>query len=236
LLRFPQAPIPDAKFGNAIHQTMEWLQHRTSERGSVPPSQEVVQHFRARLAVQRLSPGRARLETDRGEQALTRWLKERAHIIQPSDIAERSFRSDGIFIGEAHMSGQVDRLEIDKENKQVTVVDYKTGRPFQAWKSDPKLHRYKLQLYLYKLLVEHSPAFHGYDVNVGRLEFIEPDEHGRLHQLELRFSAEEQQAAEALLQAVWRHVKALSFPHTGAYEATAAGIKAFQKDLVDGTI
>jgi DNA helicase-2/ATP-dependent DNA helicase PcrA len=236
LLRFPQTPIPDAKFGNAIHQTMEWLQHRVSERGGAPSTQEVLQQFRARLASQRLSPERSRLEMERGEHAMVQWLKERSHTIRPTDVAERSFRNDGIFIDEAHLSGQIDRLEIDKENKRITIIDYKTGKAYSSWKSDAKLHRYRLQLYLYKLLVEGSPAFRDYTVDKGRLEFIEPDDHGKLHQLELAYTDNEQQEALALLRAVWTHVKALSFPDITGYEPTLTGIKSFEKDLIEGTI
>lgn len=236
LLRFPQTPIPEAKFGTAIHQTLEWVQHRIGERGSIPPAADVLQQFERRMIVQHMTTGQTRLELERGKRALNLWLAQRAHIMQPEDIAERTFRNDGIFIGDAHVSGQIDRLEIDRVAKTITVVDYKTGKPQSAWKSDAKLLRYRLQLSMYKLLVEHSAAFQGYAVDRGRIEYIEPDETGRLQQLDLLFTDSDIEQARDLLQTVWHHVKSLDFPDISTYDTSITGVKSFIKDLIDGTI
>lgn len=236
ILRFPEAPLPDAQFGNAIHETLEWLQYQTSEHGIVPLASAAIDYFKVRMAAKRLTEARTALEVERGEKALAAWLKARAGIFQPADAAEKNFYGEAVFIGDAHMSGKVDRMEINSKDKTIAVVDYKTGKTYAAWRADPKLHRYRLQLYCYKLLIEGSNSYRGYTVETGRLEFIEPDEQGKVHSLELVFDNKELEETKQLLRALWRHIQDMNFPDTSAYAPTLTGIKAFEQDLIDGTI
>lgn len=236
LLKFPEAPLPDAQYGNAIHETLEWIQYHTTEQGIAPAIDEVLAYFKVRMSAKKLTQKRTRLETERGIRALTTWYKERAHIFSQSDVAEKNFYNEGVFVDEVHMSGRVDRLEIDPKVRSITVVDYKTGKPSSSWRADSKLHRYRLQLYCYKLLIEGSHTYKGYSVSKGRLEYIEPDDKGNIHALELNFEEKELADTKKLMTALWEHVHALDFPDTSAYPATMRGIKAFEQDLLDGKI
>jgi RecB family exonuclease len=236
ILKFPETPSPDAQFGSAIHETLEWLQRRTSERGSVPSTTDTLEYFRTRMTSKRLTEMRTALEIERGEKALSAWLKERAHILQPTDIAEKNFHNEGVFLGGVHMGGQVDRLEIDQKSKTITVVDYKTGKSYTRWQSDPKLYRYRLQLYLYKLLIENSSSYKGYSVSKGRLEFIEPDENGKVHALEIAFEPKETNETIQLMQSIWNHVHELNFPDISNYQLSLSGMKDFVRDVLDGKV
>jgi DNA helicase-2/ATP-dependent DNA helicase PcrA len=233
LLRFPQAPSINSQFGNVMHSTLEWIQHRTDELGQAPAAAQAIAHLNLELQKCKLLPAQMELERQRGEKALTVYLQRRAHTFKPGDKAEHNFRNEGVFIGEAHMAGKVDKMEIDTEHKTITVIDYKTGRGFSRWTSDAKLHKYQLQLYCYKLLIEGSHSFRGYTVNAGRLEFVEPDQEGRIHSLELAFKDDEILRVRGLLQAMWQRVCALDFPDVSGYDATLQGIKAFEADLLN---
>lgn len=151
-------------------------------------------------------------------------------------MAEKNFRSEGVLLGDVHMAGKIDRLEINQQARTITVVDYKTGKSYSAWKSEPKLHKYSLQLYCYKLLIEGSHSYKGYTVTSGRLEFIEPDDDGNINNLSLQFTDTEVERVKRLLGALWQHVQALDFPATESYPATMAGIRQFEDDLIQGTI
>jgi hypothetical protein len=236
ILRFPEAPSPDSEFGNAIHETLEWVQHRTAERGSTPPVSEAIDHFIIRMQRKKLTPARILLETERGQAALAAYLTARGSTFKPADRAELAFKHEQVHLGDVYLSGKVDRLEIDAGAKTITVVDYKTGKSFARWASEPKLHRYRRQLYCYKLLVEGSASFGGYHVRSGRLEFVEPDPQGRINSLELTYTDEELERTKQLLAAMWRHVQALSFPDVSAYQSNLSGIRQFEQDLIDGTI
>jgi DNA helicase-2/ATP-dependent DNA helicase PcrA len=231
LLRFPRAPTPDVQFGNAVHETLEWLQQQASS-DSLPSSREVVAHFTARMKAKKLPEARLRLEIERGEAALTAYYKQRKDIFARPAKAELSFRDEGVLISDVHMAGTIDRMEIDKENKTITVVDYKTGKSYSRWASDAKLHKYRQQLYCYKLLIENSKSYRDYTVTSGRLEFIEPDDENHIHSLELHFTDAELDRTKRLLAAMWQRVKALDFPDVSSYPASLTGIRQFEDDLL----
>jgi CRISPR/Cas system-associated exonuclease Cas4 (RecB family) len=113
------------------------------------------------------------------------------------------------------------------------VVDYKTGKSYEKWSSIAKLHKYRQQLYCYKLLVENSPAFSGYTVSKGRLEFIEPGPDGRIRTLELVYEPKELERVKKLLEAMWHHVMDLNFPDTSSYNQSLKGILEFEEYLVE---
>jgi DNA helicase-2/ATP-dependent DNA helicase PcrA len=234
LLRFPQAPTVDSQFGDSIHEALEWVQHRVTATGALPSVEALQEHFRTTMAKCKLTPEQIALETDRGEKALASYIAARGHIFQTTDKAEHNFKREGVFVGDAHMSGKVDRMEIDTKNRTITVVDYKTGRSHARWTSESKLHRYRLQLYCYKLLIEGSHTYKDYKVTSGRIEFVEPDNEGRTHSLELTFKDDEVEHAKQLVQAIWKRVQELDFPDVSDFEPSLAGTKQFENYLIHG--
>ncbi|HEX8182224.1 MAG TPA: ATP-dependent DNA helicase [Candidatus Saccharimonadales bacterium] len=234
ILKFPRVPSPDGQFGTAIHETLEWYQHQVSEHGYRPELTDVLQQFDIRIKAKKLTEQRIALEQERGRLALTEYTQQRGHIYMPEDIAEKNFRNENVFYGDVHMAGRVDRLEIDTVSKTITVVDYKTGKSYKGWKTDLRMHRYHLQLYAYKLLIEGSRTYAGYTVTKGRLEFIESDADGTVNNLELHFKDDEAQRIKQLMNSIWAHVQRLDFPATDAYPPTLAGVLQFEQDLIDG--
>lgn len=232
ILRFPVAQTPDGQFGNAVHETLEWLQYITTERGNIPSTTETIAYFAARMGRKPLMPERIAIETERGESALASYLASRAHIFTPANKAEVGFKHAGVFIGKAHLNGKIDRLELDADKHTATVVDYKTGKSYARWQSDAKLYRYKRQLCCYKLLVEHSSNYQGYHVPGGRLEFVEPDNNGRINTLELAFNDDEVTRTKRLIEAMWQHVVTLNFPKTDRYGTSLNDVRRFEDDLI----
>jgi DNA helicase-2/ATP-dependent DNA helicase PcrA len=232
LLRFPRAPSAAGEYGSAIHETIEWIHRYAKQHGGPPALSLTLRTFEQRLAAKRLSPQHAAQYAERGTGALTAYLQQRSHTISPDNELEFNFRREGVFLGDAHLSGKIDKLIVDKENKTIQIVDFKTGKGASRWHRDIKLHRYRQQLYLYKALVEHSHTFGGYQVTNAYLEFVEPDEDGQIHELVLRFDAEEEQHIRALAQAIWRRVKVLDLPDTTPYTPDLPGIEQFEKDLL----
>jgi len=132
-----------------------------------------------------------------------------------------------------HMNGKIDLLEIDEARKSICVVDYKTG----ALGADPaKRHRYELQLYCYKLLLQHSHTFKDYTVEQGCLVFVEPNGDGKIHRHTVTFKDDELERVRGLVTAMWKHVTTLDIPDISSYSASLAGMKQFETDLVEGTL
>ncbi len=232
LLKFPSASSAEAQFGNAVHETLEWVQYRIDADGKMPELNQTLRQFESELNAKKLPENDHELLLERGRDALEVYLKNRGDIFKTGDKAEINFRNEGVFIGEAHMAGKIDRLEIDPKTKSITVVDYKTGRPYERWKADAKLHKYRQQLICYKLLVEGSHSFAGYKVVGGRLEFIESDENGQLRQLNLTYDETEVERTKQLIESVWKHIQALDFPDISGYSADMKGIRAFEDFLL----
>lgn len=236
LLRFPQAPSIDGHFGSAIHETLEWLQYQVDQNGTLSATSQVINFFENRMKAKKLTSKQLEVELERGQIALASFLASRGTIFKPGDKAETNFRNENVVIDGVRMAGKIDRMEIDTDNKSIVVVDYKTGKSFSKWTSDAKLHKYKQQLYCYKLLIESSRTYKDYKVTEGRLEFIEPDGDNQIISLPLQFEDKELEHTQRLLKAMWQHVQSLQFPDVHKYQPTITGIKAFEEDLLNELI
>jgi len=227
LLRFPTAPGVDLAFGNAMHETLEWLQQETNLHGLTPPPDAATKYLDARLSLQSLTTEQLATQQARGNYALETLLA--THMLKPGNRPEYNFSDEGVVIGAARMSGKIDLLEIDEDHKTITVIDYKTG----ALGSDPaKRHRYELQLYCYKLLLQHSHTFKDYAVKEGCLLFVEPDNEGKITRHKVMFKDTELEHTRQLVEAMWLSVTQLELPDTSDYPTTLAGIKQFEQDLL----
>lgn len=232
ILRFPSAPTVDTVFGNAIHETLQWLQGCLNRTGQLPTPAEAAAHAEAFIARETLSPEETATQIARAQQVLSAYLASAVSEFKAGNMAEKSFRDEGVFIGNVHLGGKIDLLEIDTNNKLITVVDYKTGQ----LGSDPaKLYRYTLQLYCYKLLVENSHTYKNYTVQHGRLVFVEPSAEGVIAVKEIRFTPEQTQRTKQLLQAMWQRVMRLDMPDASRYGDTLKDIHAFEDMLLATT-
>jgi DNA helicase-2/ATP-dependent DNA helicase PcrA len=232
VLRFPQGQRADLLYGNTMHETLEWIHNITKQEGQPPVSAAVFKTFEKRLRMKALSSDELTLYLERGLGALKAYLSQRLQTVAPTNVVEYNFRSEGVFAGAAHLTGKIDKLIIDRQAKTITIVDYKTGRGFSRWSREVKLHNNRMQLYFYKMLVEGSHTFAGYRVTDGYLEFVEPDEDGKIHELHVDFDASEQERISQLTEAVWERIMTLDLPETDSYSADLAGIEAFEADLI----
>jgi DNA helicase-2/ATP-dependent DNA helicase PcrA len=243
VLNFPRASSVESQYGIAVHETLQWYQLRLSELGYNPTIEETLDYFASRMRIKNFNESDLKARLERGSESLSEYLTARGKYFKPEDIAEKGFRTENVFVGSginrsdaAHLTGRIDKLEIDQQHKTITIVDYKTGKSFDTWKHEIKLHKYALQLYAYKILVEGSRSFKGYKVTAGRLEFVEPDDAGRIHALELAFTDGETERVKLLFLAVWRHIQELNFPDTRLYPATIKRVEQFEQELIDGEI
>lgn len=236
ILRFPGVSTPDSQFGTAIHETLEWYQHQVSEYDFAPALKKTLEYYGLRIRAKKLTTAQYMLQLERGKVALTNWLAERSSIFKAGDVSEKNFHSEGVLYNNVHMAGRIDRMELDSAHKTLTVIDYKTGKSYSRWKPEIRLHKYQLQLYAYKLLIEGSHTYNSWAVPSGRLEFIESNSDGQIKSLDITFTNEETIRVKKLLAVVWQHVQSMSFPSTSAYPVTLAGVRQFEADLIDGKI
>jgi len=233
ILRFPSAATPDGSYGNAFHETMQWIHSVLVETRALPSTKKVQTHFKDCLGQKPLGDKDYTKLLKRGERAVADYYKRAKSEFNASDLHEFDFKRQGVVLGTARITGKIDKLIVNKKNRTITIVDYKTGKSYASWNSaELKLHKYKQQLYFYKLLVEGSYQFADYKVTGAYLDFVEATspESQKLH---ISFEADSQQRLAKLIMSIWTHIQTLTFPNTDAYQRTLAGVRAFEDYLIE---
>jgi hypothetical protein len=236
LLYFPQSQAPAAHYGTAVHQTLRWFFLTASREGNLSSLERLLEHFEERLRRRKLASPNHEVFLERGRLSLTAWLAQQGRNLDLNDRYELNFKNEGSFIGDVHLTGQVDRLRVDRQNKTIAITDYKTGQPYRRWVGNNiRLHKYRQQLLTYKFLIENSRSFRGYTVDKALLEFIEPDEYGQITQLDLTYNQRELDDFKKLVTTIWQRVRTLDLPDTSQSPPTIVGIKDFEKQLIAET-
>ncbi len=233
LLRFPQAPSVSGEYGTAIHNSLEWYQNQCNA-GKITSIQDVLKQFDYQLKRRYMSDSDRDHSRAKGRNTLQKYLIAREGMFKQTAQTEVNFYNEGVIVGNARLSGKIDRLEIDTINKTIKIADYKTGSPLSKWDNSIKALKYKQQLYFYKLLIEGSHSFRDYSVIEARLEFIEPSSTGSneiKQPLLIDFDSTEETEMKQLINAVWNIIQTLDLPDVTAYDQTLSGSKQFIKDL-----
>ncbi|MDB5175949.1 MAG: uvrD [Candidatus Saccharibacteria bacterium] len=233
ILRFPSAATPSSSYGDAIHETLQFI-HDYNKRQAQLPSMDVIEAaFQKRLTRKRLDAQTHALLYDRGLICLDAYMAQRLPTIATTNRSEANFREEGVFVGKAHLTGKIDKLIIDEKAKTIVIVDYKTGKSHNRWTRETKMHFYRYQLYFYKLLVERSRTYRGYAVTDAYLEFVEPDNDGLIQELHATFDDAIMEQLCAIIEVVWGKTMLLDFPLTDGYTPDLKGIELFETWLLE---
>jgi len=237
LLRFPQMQTKYGAYGNAVHLALQYLQKDFKASKVLPSKDQFLKNFENALIAQRLNEKDVIEFLEKGNDQLSIYYDKRKDFFNPKDQAEFNFDNQSVFIGDAHITGKIDKMKVDEEKREITVFDYKTGRALFNWKGKAdyeklKLWKFRNQLIFYKVLIENSRYFKGmYKVNYGVLEFVEPRDN-EIVLLDLQVSFEEAEKMKKLIQVVYSKIMNLDFPDISHYEKTIYGIQDFIADLL----
>lgn len=237
LLHFPQAKSPDACFGTAIHNTLQQAHAYLSSTGNKQAIEDIVSSFESNLKYQRMSTEDFNKYLQKGCDIMQKYLDEKYDSFSQKQRTELNFANQQSIVGDAHLTGSLDLIEIDKSSKSIIVTDYKTGRPpfNQAGKDDYekcKLYRYRQQILFYKLLVENSRDYHNFEVTRGVVQFVEPTDSGKIISVDVEFDDSELERFKLLIGEVWSRIVKFNLPDTSDYEQAYKGILAFEDDLI----
>lgn len=238
LLRFPQAKSAHASYGTAIHATLQRAHDFYRAMGERRPLEDVLGDYEKILRDQHLAEQDFETFYNRGIDSLSAFLSSQYDTFTPLQRTEVGFGNQGVVIGDARLTGALDLVDIDEDNKTICVTDYKTGKPSRDWKGKTeyekiKLHKYRQQLMFYQLLTENSRDYSKYTFDGGTLQFVEPTQSGDIIALEDSFSVEDLERFRLLIKAVWQHIMSLDLPDVSGYDATLKGIEKFESDLID---
>lgn len=241
ILCFPGAYGPALTLGNIVHEGFNYIQDEINS-GNTPNIDNIKKYAIERFSKYPLSEKDKEEILERFNQIFENFFENNLGEFKPGNIAEKNFSGVGVTIGNAVLTGKIDLIRIDSENKKITVVDYKTGSiPFNTKTNkfdtnSTKIHEYTQQLYFYKILIENAPEFSGYTVEKGILEFIEPDKRTeKTYNFEVIFKPEEEERLKTLIQAVWVKIKSFDFKlDEEKYSKDVKGTRAFEADLIAG--
>lgn len=238
LLRFPQAKSPNAAYGTAIHNTLQRAHAHMAATKKQRPIEDIMRDFEQHLRDQHLSEADFATYLQKGSDALTIFLEQKYDEFDPAQKVELNFAGQHVIIEDAHLTGSLDLVDFDTDNKIIRVTDYKTGKPSLSWtgKTDYekiKLHKYKQQLMFYKLLIENSRDYHQYTVTEGSLQFVEPTVRGDIVALEASCTAEELDTFRRLINAVWQCIVNLELPDITQFSQDYKGMIAFEQYLLE---
>lgn len=238
LLQFPQEKGASAAFGTAVHDALQFAHNRFASGEGRLPIDKIIAKFADILKTQHLSENDYQLMLDRGQAALKTYFEKEYDSFSTSQQSELNFNNQHCIVDDAHLSGKLDLVEIDKITKSLTVTDYKTGKQFYDWsgKDDAakiKLHHYKQQLMFYKLLVESSRDYNKYAVKQGIMQFVEPTSDDQILSIDTDFTGDDMERFKSLINAVWQHITQLDLPDISEYDQSYKGIITFETDLIE---
>lgn len=212
LLRLPQAETKFMLYGTAIHAAL-YRYALLRAQGTEPGVEALTASFLHALARAPLSTLELDELTEKGKRALLAWWMERHEAWPVRTSAEEAVQAELTLPGGETLllRGKLDR--IDEAAGGVAVIDYKTGKPksrnelMGATKSGSG--DYYRQLTFYKLLLERSEPARA--MTEGVIEFVEPDDAGKIRTESFAISAEEVAALEETIKGAASAILSLSF-------------------------
>lgn len=230
LLHIPRAKPEPMAFGSAVHQTLEKVFNYVQEKETRPDFKFVAAEFESALKRELLTADDFERRLDYGKQILAQYHQE-LDVTQLKPVFIERFFGFGwskTILGDIHLTGRIDRVDwIDQAQKQVRVIDYKTGKPKSKNFIEGKIKSvglsererelpenirgpYKRQLLFYKLLTQLDETFI-LDATEGVFDFIEPNPSGKLVQRRFELKPAAVDDLKELIKTVMAEIRSLKF-------------------------
>lgn len=252
ILNGPSEPeSPSMLFGTLIHSTFENVTNRNLSNN------EALNFFKSEVEKLDIEDKEKEKILDHGEISILESLKSfRNILVSNSDNkkakAEVNLHAEHLMYNGIPITGKIDHINIDEENKTIEIYDFKTGNFHkEKWESHATLYKYALQLLFYKLLLNTSPTYSKYTITKAHILFVTPsssdlaldslDSNELVHDKIYEFNNTEEADFKELLEAVYKHIKTLDFIDEGSTLKVASddkkGIKQIKEfcDLIKNT-
>ncbi|MBQ8992023.1 ATP-dependent helicase [Candidatus Saccharibacteria bacterium] len=236
VLQAPREPLEGALlFGTVVHTVFEQV---TKSKIS---DAEALEMFRSEVLKQPVSAADQKYMLERGASAVEKSLQEFGSILRADGgFAEISFFSEHLAMDGVPLTGVIDHINVDQKNKTIELYDFKTSKYYkESWDSIDALYKYKLQLGIYKMLLNLSPTYAGYKVLRGHILFVSPDGYAEVHDKVYEFNEKDEQELLALARSVYHEIRTLDFVSDSELfvepdqSKGLADIKKFVRVLID---
>ena len=130
ILRTPRAKPVYLSFGTAIHKALENYFKKFKKEKELPKKTFLLQEYKRALDAELLTEEDYSTLLTRGQNVLNEYYKNNKSNFKEPLYNEYSFEFRKVYLDDIPLSGKVDKIEwINKDKKQVKVIDYKTGSP-----------------------------------------------------------------------------------------------------------
>ena len=134
LLHFPQSQSANAAYGSAIHKALQLAHIYYSKNNRHKPTEDVIADFETDLKNKHLPKEDLPIYLDRGAKALNAFLSSEHAKFTTNQTPEFDFSSQQVLYDDSLLTGKLDIIEINKNDKTISITDYKTGKPSASWK------------------------------------------------------------------------------------------------------
>lgn len=247
IIKAPSEPTSlSIAYGNLIHKVFEEITKNQLTK------EEAILLYMTEAKKQDLLEEDIKTLIERGEDEPPLAIDEYQSILQnPGAKAEVDFSSEHLFFEDIPITGKIDHLNIDEQNKLIDIYDFKTSTisDRDKWHSKESLYIYHFQLLFYRLLLKQSKFYHDYTVRSMNLLFTTPNRretldhpNGKFHKLTLTEEdiAKDDLDFEDLIKAIYHQITTLDFLRSDSplnlantADATLADIKKFCHQLID---
>lgn len=210
ILRAPSEPETEAMaFGDLIHKTFEVV----TNRGIT--DEQAVEYFLSELEKKELPQEILQKIREKGPEDLMISLGKFGDILRQGK-AEVNLAPEKISIEGIPVTGKIDHIIINDDEKTIEIYDFKTGGYHkEKWRSHTTLYKYMLQLGFYKLLLNNSPTYSKYKIERAHILFVTPDKDEEVYDKIYEFNDEDEQELKKLMRAVYDMVISLEFMRDG---------------------
>lgn len=209
--------VPSAKtralaFGTAVHSSLRDLFAAARSGGKLPGSDWLLARWQYHLQREVLSTADYHDALTVGQKVLRAYRGRYRRTWVLNTLTEYSFRSHGVRIGPARVTGTLDKVEIvDTRRRLANVVDYKTGNPDYARAHLKEEGQYRRQLVFYQLLCDTSRRF-PYRMVSGEIDFVQPSARsGKFVKQRIEISRDDTMALAEVIAQVWEDITSLTF-------------------------
>jgi DNA helicase-2/ATP-dependent DNA helicase PcrA len=216
LIRVPSGKSPSATFGQAVHWALNKVFKKLKENGEkFPPVDDFMGEFRWYMYRNRDSFTKEdfKLRVAFGEKILPPYYEQNLGTWNKIAVTERTIRN--IEIEGVPVKGNLDKIEF--EGKQVTVVDYKTGKLKNAKdkfkrpdEEQPNGGDYWRQAVFYKLLIDNDRTSDWQVINTV-FDFVEPVKDNEYHKEKIVITREDTDMVTDQIKTVYSKIMAHDF-------------------------
>lgn len=218
ILRTPRAKSPHLVFGTAIHKALENFFKKFKKMHKLPEKSFLISEFNQTLENELLTKEDLARLRQRGHKVLDEYFNNNKDKFTEPLYTEYSFGFRKVYLGNIPLSGKIDKIEwVNKDKKQVKVIDYKTGSSKSRGEiegktkySDGDLLR---QLLFYKLLSQLDYNFN-YDVTKGEFDFVESKSNKKAKTESYEYSQEQIEDLKILIKDTMKKIRGLEFKKT----------------------